>query len=189
MFNNITFTFSVRVYTCTQLYCHTKSAITPMGSIACVHAFIVTMLEYLHHTEHHCCIILPSYICYPWPNTTYIQQMQSDLPPTQSLSSPSILHLHPMALLHTSPEEQCYCCCILHWQLTRMRVHCRRKIFGKKKKNTNIQASKQARTQTEISPPNSLVWGSLRLAPIITCMPFMPCVMSTKGYLLHYWLH
>ena len=61
---NITFTFSVRVYTCTQLYCHTKSAITPMGSIACVHAFIVTMLEYLHHTEHHCCIILPSYICY-----------------------------------------------------------------------------------------------------------------------------
>ena len=133
VFNNITFTFSVRVYTCTQLYCHTKSAITPMGSIACVHAFIVTMLEYLHHTEHHCCIILPSYICYPWPNTTYIQQMQSDLPPTQSLSSPSILHLHPMALLHTSPEEQCHCCCILHWQLTLMRVHCRRKIFEKKK--------------------------------------------------------
>ena len=28
-------------------------------AIACVHAFIVTMLEYLHHTEHHCCIILP----------------------------------------------------------------------------------------------------------------------------------
>ena len=61
VFNNITFTFSVRVYTCTQLYCHTKSAITPMGSIACVHAFIVTMLEYLHHREHHCCIILPTY--------------------------------------------------------------------------------------------------------------------------------
>ena len=88
-----------------QLYCHTKSAITPMGSIACVHAFIITMLEYLHHTEHHCCIILPiGLLCY---HTTYIQQMQSDLPPTQSLSSPSILHLHPMALLHTSPEEPC----------------------------------------------------------------------------------
>ena len=98
---------SVYAYTRAHNYIATPSQLLHpcMGSIACVHAFIVTMLEYLHHTEHHCCIILPSYICYPWPNTTYIQQMQSDLPPTQS--SPSILHLHPMALFHTSPEEQC----------------------------------------------------------------------------------
>ena len=63
--------------------------------------------------------------------------MQSDLPPTQSLSSPSILHLHPMALLHTSPEEQLV---LLYFALAVDAHACtlQKKDFWKKKKKKSM---------------------------------------------------
>ena len=97
-----------------SIYCqHTSQLLHPcMGSMACAFMQQCWSISYILH-----CITNIFLLHHRLP-LAYIHQMESDLLPT-SYSVSEELHLHSRP--HT------YAALALHWQLMRMRVHCRKK--------------------------------------------------------------